>query len=146
TSSPAATRPVTTATSGPRCCPPTPSRASRRKACSTRKPAAPSATPSWRAAAPRRRCSCSWIFVAASRPSTRCCATAAWRRKRHERGEEALHRRRRMPRLRGDGHHQDVGRRRDRKSTRLNSSHVKISYAVFCLIKRNKHHHHRKNN
>src|SRR5690606_35557994 len=25
------------------------------------------------------------------------------------------------------------GRRRDRKSTRLNSSHVKISYAVFCL-------------
>src|SRR5690606_42012248 len=24
-------------------------------------------------------------------------------------------------------------RRRDRKSTRLNSSHVKISYAVFCL-------------
>src|SRR5690606_9237542 len=23
---------------------------------------------------------------------------------------------------------------RDRKSTRLNSSHVKISYAVFCLI------------
>src|SRR5690606_40417916 len=27
----------------------------------------------------------------------------------------------------------------DRKSTRLNSSHVKISYAVFCLKK--KHHH-----
>src|SRR5690606_39692684 len=25
----------------------------------------------------------------------------------------------------------------DRKSTRLNSSHVKISYAVFCLIKKN---------
>src|SRR5690606_41100094 len=25
----------------------------------------------------------------------------------------------------------------DRKSTRLNSSHVKISYAVFCLKKRN---------
>src|SRR5690606_40332789 len=25
------------------------------------------------------------------------------------------------------------GRIRDRKSTRLNSSHVKISYAVFCL-------------
>src|SRR5690606_27161303 len=25
---------------------------------------------------------------------------------------------------------------RDRKSTRLNSSHVKISYAVFCLIAR----------
>src|SRR5690606_41359017 len=26
--------------------------------------------------------------------------------------------------------------RRDRKSTRLNSSHVKISYAVFCLQKK----------
>src|SRR5690606_40407378 len=35
----------------------------------------------------------------------------------------------------------DVGRNRsggvsDRKSTRLNSSHVKISYAVFCLKKK----------
>src|SRR5690606_41970552 len=28
------------------------------------------------------------------------------------------------------------GVRRDRKSTRLNSSHVKISYAVFCLKKK----------
>src|SRR5436309_5081198 len=27
--------------------------------------------------------------------------------------------------------------RTDRKSTRLNSSHVKISYAVFCLKKKN---------
>src|SRR5436305_5374595 len=26
----------------------------------------------------------------------------------------------------------------DRKSTRLNSSHVRISYAVFCLKKKNK--------
>src|SRR5437868_10671773 len=30
-------------------------------------------------------------------------------------------------------HHRDALRRRDRKSTRLNSSHVSISYAVFCL-------------
>src|SRR5207302_10782858 len=30
------------------------------------------------------------------------------------------------------------GDRRDRKSTRLNSSHVKISYAVFCLKKKKK--------
>src|SRR5207302_11126718 len=29
-------------------------------------------------------------------------------------------------------------RRPDRKSTRLNSSHVKISYAVFCLKKKKK--------
>src|SRR5690349_23126778 len=35
--------------------------------------------------------------------------------------------------------------KRDRKSTRLNSSHVEISYAVFCLKKKNKtksHHNH----
>src|SRR5690606_41720198 len=30
----------------------------------------------------------------------------------------------------------------DRKSTRLNSSHVKISYAVFCLKKKNKNKYH----
>src|SRR3989442_10124659 len=33
----------------------------------------------------------------------------------------------------------DGGRsRRDRESTRLNSSHVRISYAVFCLEKKKK--------
>src|SRR5690606_41651834 len=32
----------------------------------------------------------------------------------------------------------DPQARRDRKSTRLNSSHVKISYAVFCLKKKKK--------
>src|SRR3712207_7307101 len=30
----------------------------------------------------------------------------------------------------------DAERRRDRKSTRLNSSHANISYAVFCLKKK----------
>src|SRR5690606_40992208 len=30
-----------------------------------------------------------------------------------------------------------IASRQDRKSTRLNSSHVKISYAVFCLKKKN---------
>src|SRR3712207_6859720 len=37
--------------------------------------------------------------------------------------------------------HWFVGRkaRRDRKSTRLNSSHANISYAVFCLKKKKKH-------
>src|SRR5436305_8704409 len=29
-----------------------------------------------------------------------------------------------------------LGQQRDRKSTRLNSSHVRISYAVFCLKKK----------
>src|SRR5207249_9795803 len=32
---------------------------------------------------------------------------------------------------------------RDRKSTRLNSSHVSISYAVFCLKKKTNDHHNR---
>src|SRR5256885_5653184 len=42
---------------------------------------------------------------------------------------------RRSPELR-----RDAGRRRgrDRKSTRLNSSHLVISYAVFCLKKKKK--------
>src|SRR5690606_41647726 len=34
--------------------------------------------------------------------------------------------------------HKEEGIGGDRKSTRLNSSHVKISYAVFCLKKKNK--------
>src|SRR3712207_7844310 len=33
-----------------------------------------------------------------------------------------------------------AGQRGDRKSTRLNSSHANISYAVFCLKKKNKKH------
>src|SRR5690606_41937777 len=41
-----------------------------------------------------------------------------------------------------DQHGADLGTsvkvRADRKSTRLNSSHVKISYAVFCLKKKKK--------
>src|SRR2546426_6624457 len=39
-------------------------------------------------------------------------------------------------RVRGDGVH--PGGRADRKSTRLNSSHLVISYAVFCLKKKKK--------
>src|SRR3989442_10354569 len=34
------------------------------------------------------------------------------------------------------GHRRGTGLRQDRKSTRLNSSHVRISYAVFCLKKK----------
>src|SRR5690606_40215624 len=36
-------------------------------------------------------------------------------------------------------HPHDRGTDQDRKSTRLNSSHVKISYAVFCLKKKKIH-------
>src|SRR3712207_7409582 len=48
------------------------------------------------------------------------------------------------PRLAGQLVEQDLARHRlvvggrpDRKSTRLNSSHANISYAVFCLKKKN---------
>src|SRR3989442_10129848 len=41
----------------------------------------------------------------------------------------------RMPRY---GIHECSGLLEDRKSTRLNSSHVRISYAVFCLKKKKK--------
>src|SRR5690606_41781285 len=36
------------------------------------------------------------------------------------------------------GHIVQIEVREDRKSTRLNSSHVKISYAVFCLKKKSR--------
>src|SRR5690606_41231890 len=36
------------------------------------------------------------------------------------------------------GKSRGLSQRQDRKSTRLNSSHVKISYAVFCLKKKKK--------
>src|SRR5439155_4794346 len=42
--------------------------------------------------------------------------------------------------LRAGRRHVGEPRRRDRKSTRLNSSHVAISYAVFCLKKKHKIH------
>src|SRR5437763_3396617 len=41
-------------------------------------------------------------------------------------------------RLRGVAGHEGDPRRVDRKSTRLNSSHRCISYAVFCLKKKKK--------
>src|SRR5690606_42013211 len=49
----------------------------------------------------------------------------------HRRG-----RRRRVLGLDGRDHGVEVAEEQDRKSTRLNSSHVKISYAVFCLKKK----------
>src|SRR5690606_40298550 len=75
------------------------------------------------------------------------------REDRAARRAEVHHVERRELRERGDeerGHDREVLRHvvgdaerrqratRDRKSTRLNSSHVKISYAVFCLKKKNK--------
>src|SRR5437868_13193361 len=51
----------------------------------------------------------------------------------------AHHDRDRQPPRRAHLHHQGLAPRRaaqDRKSTRLNSSHVSTSYAVFCLKKK----------
>src|SRR2546430_12418691 len=42
----------------------------------------------------------------------------------------------RVPRRAGPAPRPLAGRARDRKSTRLNSSHSQISYAVFCLKKK----------
>src|SRR5690606_41821993 len=36
-----------------------------------------------------------------------------------------------------NAYNENTHEEKDRKSTRLNSSHVKISYAVFCLKKKN---------
>src|SRR5699024_12427708 len=47
------------------------------------------------------------------------------------RGDEQLFRGAEVP-----GHRLAQYRSQDRKSTRLNSSHVSISYAVFCLTKK----------
>src|SRR2546422_4209204 len=43
-----------------------------------------------------------------------------------------------MRQFAGFGTAEDTNRRTDRKSTRLNSSHGYISYAVFCLKKKKK--------
>src|SRR5207249_7602175 len=52
-------------------------------------------------------------------------------RARHGGSAQRLHSMSRRPRVRRPS--------ADRKSTRLNSSHVSISYAVFCLKKKKKH-------
>src|SRR5690625_7127673 len=53
---------------------------------------------------------------------------------------EGVHVRDERPRRGSRGDHLQHGRLDlDRKSTRLNSSHVAISYAVFCLKKRRQH-------
>src|SRR5699024_12058677 len=61
-----------------------------------------------------------------------------------EAGVESVFRCRGRARAPGSGEAEVVRQRpgRDRKSTRLNSSHVSISYAVFCLKKKKKKHTH----
>src|SRR2546427_5995775 len=71
-----------------------------------------------------------WLSAGAARRGGRVRAALA----RRNRGNVGLQRRsngRRGRKNDGDG-------RQDRKSTRLNSSHSQISYAVFCLKKKKK--------
>src|SRR2546427_1909180 len=56
----------------------------------------------------------------------------------HVRPGAVAHHRERGPKRDGGTRHESGGRTRDRKSTRLNSSHSQISYAVFCLEKKKK--------
>src|SRR5438034_3777834 len=67
-----------------------------------------------------------------ARQRHQCLCRGKFRSTAHDRstGAQAL-------RLRGDGPEIFPERPRDRKSTRLNSSHTVISYAVFCLKKKN---------
>src|SRR5438270_6296914 len=59
-------------------------------------------------------------------------ALPIWAARRGPRG------RARGPHLLVRGHRGGAHHRSDRKSTRLNSSHSQISYAVFCLKKKKK--------
>src|SRR5207253_6773013 len=54
----------------------------------------------------------------------------AWGHARRKRGNQHRERGHALPEV------QETRGSRDRKSTRLNSSHVAISYAVFCLKKK----------
>src|SRR3712207_8801422 len=68
------------------------------------------------------------------------------RRVRREPAERGVERRRARARSRrssvsGERAHGAALVHEDRKSTRLNSSHANISYAVFCLKKKNTHKH-----
>src|SRR5688572_30387417 len=54
-------------------------------------------------------------------------------------GERCRHHEARVPGCASEVHQSPFGQQ-DRKSTRLNSSHSQISYAVFCLKKKNNHH------
>src|SRR6266700_7302551 len=82
-----------------------------------------------------RRCLIFFFFLMIRRPprSTLFPYTTLFRPLGPSRFHRRSRRRSRADRTRGPG-----ASRRDRKSTRLNSCHVKISYAVFCLKKKKK--------
>src|SRR5256885_5542235 len=81
----------------------------------------------------RRRAERSALRRGAGRaePDRRPCRCAAIARLARRSGEAGP----RAPARRAHSEPRSGARRRDRKSTRLNSSHLVISYAVFCLKK-----------
>src|SRR5256885_5406827 len=64
--------------------------------------------------------------------------TTLFRSIRQQAGADRAGHRQRAQQSGGDIGMRGRDRREDRKSTRLNSSHLVISYAVFCLKKKNK--------
>src|SRR3989442_10004235 len=69
-------------------------------------------------------------------PYTTLFRSGSWPTRTCLRRPAPRHRRRLLLLLLPQDDHRE--RMRDRKSTRLNSSHVRISYAVFCLKKKKK--------
>src|SRR5437899_9950804 len=89
-----------------------------------------------------------FFFFATGRPprSTLFPYTTLFRSRAHPEHRAREPRAGHRPELRRDrrvvGHERSSGRCPDRKSTRLNSSHLGISYAVFCLKKKTHTHEH----
>src|SRR3712207_8173864 len=84
---------------------------------------------------------CFFLMIRRPPRSTLFPYTTLFRSQGRGRGGPADRRGRHRGRPRGDedgaAAQGPQGRHRDRKSTRLNSSHANISYAVFCLKKKN---------
>src|SRR5436309_5108640 len=82
---------------------------------------------------------CSIVFLVIRHPprSTLFPYTTLFRSRAAGGREDRAGRGQRLCRTRRARRHDRAGE--DRKSTRLNSSHVKISYAVFCLKKKTTH-------
>src|SRR5205807_8504195 len=86
------------------------------------------------------------IWIPSPPPSTPFPYTTLFRSGRMEYRAESFRQpgrrrqRREAARARNDGgkRNRKARKHQDRKSTRLNSSHLVISYAVFCLKKKNK--------
>src|SRR3712207_8482227 len=76
-------------------------------------------------------------YTTLSRSESGCEGTATNRQTDPRRRDPSGYREERVEESRSAGREREEGRPiQDRKSTRLNSSHANISYAVFCLKKK----------